>query len=398
MLIWLHMVTRKYWLRLLESAWRRRSVVWLSGVRRAGKTFLCQSIPQIEYYDCELPRVRRQMEDPEGFLSKLGNKRIVLDEIHRLPNPSEFLKIIADHFPHVKAIATGSSTLQASSRFRDTLAGRKAQVWLTPMASQDLDDFGNQDLRHRFLRGGLPPFFLSQEFPEADFQEWIDSFWAKDIQELFRLERRHSFQKLMELLFIQSGGIFEATRFAGPCEVSRSTVTNYLAVLEATWVIHVIRPFSSRRSGEIISAPKTYAFDTGFVCYFRDWHQLREDDLGLLWEHWVLNEVHSILQAPVVHYWRDKRGHEVDFILTLRGKDPIVIECKWKERQFEPTNIAAFRRQHPGGQNWIVCQDVARDFSRSFDRFKAEFISIEELSKRIDRLVHHETSGARMAN
>ena len=382
------MVLRKYWLKLLESAWSRKSVVWLSGVRRVGKTFLCQSIPQIEYFDCELPRVRRQMEDPEDFLSKLQNKRIVLDEIHRLPNPSEFLKIIADHFPSIRAIATGSSTLQASSRFRDTLAGRKTQVWLTPMISQDLIDFGNQDLRHRFLRGGLPPFFLSQEFPEVDFQEWIDSFWAKDIQELFRLERRHSFQKLIELLFMESGGIFEATRFAGPCEVSRSTISNYLAVLEATWVIHVIRPFSSRRSGEIISAPKTYAFDTGFVCYFRDWHQLREDDLGLLWEHWTLNEAHSVLQAPVVHYWRDKRGHEVDFILTLRGQDPIAIECKWKEKQFEPRNIAAFRNQYPAGQNWIVCQDVARNFTRSFDKFKAEFISMEEFSKRIDRLVH----------
>ena len=100
--------------------------------------------------------------------------------------------------------------------------------------------------------------------------------------------------------------------------------------------------------------------------------------------------MHSVLQAPVVHYWRDKRGHEVDFILTLRGQDPIAIECKWKEKQFEPTNMAAFRNQYPAGQNWIVCQDVARNFTQSFDKFKAEFISMEELSKRIDRLVHHE--------
>jgi predicted AAA+ superfamily ATPase len=67
------------------------------------------------------------MEDPEDFLSKLQNKRIVLDEIHRLPNPSEFLKILADHFPSIKAIATGSSTLQASSRFRTPLR-KKTQV------------------------------------------------------------------------------------------------------------------------------------------------------------------------------------------------------------------------------------------------------------------------------
>jgi len=215
------------------------------------------------------------MEDPESFWAGLKGKRVILDEIHRLSNPSEILKIAADHFPSIKVIATGSSTLQASTRFRDTLAGRKVQVWLTPMMSQDMVEFGNPVLSHRLLRGGLPPFFISPVAPEADFQEWLDSFWAKDIQELFRLERRHSFQRFMELLFMQSGGVFEATRFAAPCEVSRSTISNYLSALEAMLVIQVIRPFSTRRSTEIISAPKTYAFDTGFVCYFRGWHQLR---------------------------------------------------------------------------------------------------------------------------
>jgi len=381
------MVDRTFWLELLKTAWSRKSVLWLSGVRRVGKTFLCQSIPDIEYFDCELPRVRRQMESPEDFLSKLKNRKVVLDEIHRLSNPSEMLKIAADHFPSIKLIATGSSTLQASSRFRDTLTGRKVLIWLTPMISQDLIDFGNPDLLHRFLRGGLPPFYLSTDFPERDFQEWIDSYWAKDIQALFRLERRYSFQRFMELLFIQSGGLFEATRFAGPCEVSRSTISNYLAVLGATWVIHVVRPFSTRRSAEIVSAPKIYSFDTGFVCYFRGWHQLREDDLGHLWEHWILNEIQSRLQSPIVRYWRDKRGHEIDFILALRGRKPIAIECKWKAEQFELKNLRAFRNHYSEGPNWIVCQDVDQSYIRGFDKLKVEFIGLKELGTRLRCLV-----------
>ncbi len=381
------MVHRTFWLDLLKKAWSRKSVIWLSGVRRVGKTFLCQSIPDIEYFDCELPRVRRQMDSPEDFLSKLKNRKVVLDEIHRLPNPSEMIKIAADHFPSIKLIATGSSTLQASSRFRDTLTGRKVLIWLTPMMSRDLIDFGNLDLLRRFLRGGLPPFYLSTDFPERDFQEWIDSYWAKDIQTLFRLDRPYSFQRFMELLFIQSGGLFEATRFAGPCEVSRSTVSNYLAVLEATWVIHVVRPFSTRRSAEIVSAPKIYSFDTGFVCYFRGWHQLREDDLGHLWEHWILNEIQSHLQSPKVRYWRDKRGHEIDFILALRGGKPIAIECKWKAEQFEPRNLRAFRNHYPEGPNWVVCQDVDQSYIRGFDKMKVEFIGLKELGARLRCLV-----------
>ena len=102
----------------------------------------------------------------------------------------------------------------------------------------------------------------------------MDAYWAKDVQELFRLERRSSFQKFTELLMTQSGGLFEASRFAARCEVSRTTIGNYLKVLEATFVAHVIRPFSTHRPTEIVSAPKVYGFDTGFVAYYRGWQDL----------------------------------------------------------------------------------------------------------------------------
>jgi predicted AAA+ superfamily ATPase len=84
------MVKRQFWLQKIETAWKRRSVLWLSGVRRVGKTFLCQSLKDIEYFDCELPRVRQMLEDSQGFLDGLKGRRIVLDEIHRLGNPLNF--------------------------------------------------------------------------------------------------------------------------------------------------------------------------------------------------------------------------------------------------------------------------------------------------------------------
>jgi hypothetical protein len=348
-------------------------------VRRAGKTVLCRSLPNIEYFDCELPSVRRQMEDPEAFLQSLRGRRVVLDEVHRLSNPSELLKIAADHYPGVRLVATGSSTLQASARFKDTLTGRKAEIWLPPMISRDLREFGGKSLPDRLLKGGLPPFFLSAMPPERDFQEWMDSYWAKDIQELFRLERRASFQRFTEMLFASSGGIFEATRFARPSEVSRTTVSNYLGVLEATWVAHVVRPFSSHRPAEIVSAPKVYAFDTGFVCYYRGWRPLRTEDLGTLWEHYVLNEIMGRGQRRDVRYWRDKRGHEVDFVLARRGSAPAAIECKWNPDAVEPSGLRAFRRQYPKGENWIVCPDLKRSFTRGFGDTSATFVSLDML-------------------
>lgn len=377
------MVRRRHWVDTVERAWGRKSVLWLAGVRRAGKTVLCQSLEGVEYLDCELPRTRALMDDPEGFLDARRGRRLVLDEIHRLANPSELLKIAADHFPDTPVLATGSSTLEATAKFRDTLAGRKETIWLTPMIAADLEDFGQTDLRHRLLQGGLPPFFLAESVPERDFQDWIDAYWAKDIQELFRLERRWSFQRFAELLFAQSGGMFEATRFTAPCEVSRQTISNYLAALEATFVVHVVRPFSTRKSTEIVAAPKVYGFDTGFVCYYRGWEKLRGEDLGALWEHYVLNEIQARLQTRAVRYWRTKQGAEVDFVLPRRGAGPIAIECKWKASSFEAGPLKAFRHLYPGGDNYVVASDVSTAYTRAYDDFDVSFVSLGEL---IDRL------------
>jgi predicted AAA+ superfamily ATPase len=352
-------------------------------VRRVGKTCLAQSLPHVEYFDCELPRVRRAVEDPEEFLNSLRGRRVVLDEIHRLGNPSELLKIAADHYPTVKVLATGSSTLGAAAKFRDTLTGRKAELWLTPMMSADLEDFGRADLRHRLLHGGLPPYFLSAELPEREFQEWMDAYWAKDIQEMFRLERRHSFQRFVELLLSQSGGMFEATRFAQPCEVSRPTITNYLSVLEATFVAHVIRPFSSRRETEIVAAPKVYGFDTGFICGHRGWRELRREDLGVLWEHYVLNELHARTQSRQIRYWRDKRGHEVDFVWVRRGTGPLAIECKWSARTFDTANLAAFALQYPKSDCCMVAADVQPPFRRRYGDLTVSFLGLPDLLKRV---------------
>lgn len=109
------MVNRAYWQTQVAEAWEERPVVWLTGVRRVGKTTLCSSLKDVAFHDCELPRVRHQIEeDPEGFLAQVSTSHLVLDEVHRIGNPSELLKIAADHFPKLRVLATGSSTLGAS--------------------------------------------------------------------------------------------------------------------------------------------------------------------------------------------------------------------------------------------------------------------------------------------
>lgn len=373
------MLKRPFWLARLADAWRERNVIWLMGVRRAGKTVLAQSVADSTYLDCELPSARRRLEDHESFLTEHRDTTIVLDEIHRLPDAAQLLKLAADHFPGMRVLATGSSTLGASARFCDTLAGRKREVWLTPMVHADLKAFKHGDASRRLLRGGLPPFFLSHTLPERDFQEWTESYWAKDVLELFRLERRHAFQRLLELLMMQSGGIFEATPLARACEVSRPTIAAYLAVLEATFVMHVVRPYAHGGAAEIISAPRVYGFDTGFVSHHRGWHDLRREDCGPLWEHIVLNELHARHGRAPVHYWRSKHGNEVDFILARRGQPPTTIECKWSADHFDPAGIKAFRHRYPAGENLVVANDVDRAFTKRFGDLSVRFVGLGAL-------------------
>jgi len=377
------MVRRSYWIDVIERLWRERSVVWLSGVRRVGKTFLCRSLPDVEYVDCELPSTRSRLEDPERFLRGFVGRRVVVDEIQRLRNPSELLKIAADYHPETSVIATGSSSLGASRRFRDTLTDRKRDLRLTPMTLQDEREFGSRGIDHRFQHGGLPPFFLAAEVPERGFQEWLDSYWARDIQELFRLGRRWSFLRFVEMVLAQSGGVFEATRFAGPCEISRTTVVNYLRVLEDTFVVQVVRPYSARHASEIVAAPKVYGFDTGFVCLLKGWDRLRNEDRGVLWEHYVLNEYLARTQDQRVRYWRDKRGHEIDFVLAHRGGSATAIECKWQAAGFDARNLRSFRSRYPDGDNFVVADDVDASYVRDYGGVTVRFVSLPELIRRV---------------
>ncbi len=387
------LINRPFWQNLIEKAWEERTIIWLMGVRRVGKTSLCMSLPHVEYFDCERPSVRELFNDPEGFLAGKAGKRLILDEIHRLDNPSEILKLAADHYSTVKIIATGSSTLGASAKFKDTLTGRKREIWLTPLLLQELANFGSGNLQHRFLFGGLPSLFSSATVPEEDFKEWIDAYWAKDIQELFSVSKRYSFQKFTELLLAHSGGQFEASKFTAPCEISRETINNYLSILEETFVIHIIRPYSSHKPHEIVKAPKVYGFDTGLTCYAKGWGELRKEDMGLLWEQCVLNELHAYLQTHDIHYWRNKRGQEIDFVLQDKKNQKLtVIECKFSTLSSGKemisaigTNIEAFRQHYPQGENYVVASDVDHSFQRKYNDLLITFISPRELIDRVSR-------------
>lgn len=367
------MVERPYWLHRLHDAWKRVPIVWLSGVRRVGKTVLAQSLNPPVFLNCDLVSTARRLEDLEAFFETVSDSPVVFDEIHQIDNPSRVLKIAADAYPQLRILATGSSTLAATTKFRDTLTGRKRAIRLAPVLYRELENFGVRSVEKRLLHGGLPPSLLAGQVDPGFFSEWLDSYYARDIQELFNVQKRREFLLLVESLMRQSGGLMEVTSLCRDCGLSRPTVTTYLQALETTHVIHSIRPFHAGATRELLRQPKVYGFDTGLVCHLRGWDRLRPGDMGLLWEHLVLDELLAHPSMPTVRYWRDKSRHEIDFVIPQGRRSCLAVECKWRPEQFDPDSLRRFRAAYPDGVNWVVCPGIREPYTKRFDSLKVQF-------------------------
>jgi hypothetical protein len=376
------MIQRPIWQSRIESGWRQAPVVWLCGPRRIGKTVLARSFADAEYLNCDLPSVAQRLRDPETFFRSLKARMVVLDEVHQLPDPSRLLKIGADGFPKLKILATGSSTLAATQKFRDSLTGRKRVVPLTPVLHEEVADFGVADLRERLLRGGLPPALLAGAHEPEFYSEWLDSYFARDVQEMFRLEKRAGFLRVLSLLLRQSGGMLDITKLARDGEISRPTVMNWLEVYQATQTVHVLRPFAGGGRSEIVAQPRVFGFDTGFVAHARGWDTLRMDECGALWEHLVLDTLIAS-GTPRIHFWRDKQDREIDFIVP-RARDRVdAIECKWNADRFDARSLLAFRAIYRGGKNYVLSPQTTVDYTRRMSGMEIEFITTATLRQRV---------------
>ncbi len=381
------MIDRPFWRERLKNAWKRAPIAWLSGVRRVGKTTLAKSLDGAHYLNCDLPRHRQSLEDPEYFFANVTEDTVILDEVHKLTDPSTILKIAADEFSHLKVLATGSSTLAATQKFKDSLTGRKRSIHLVPVLTSELSSFGKIPLEDRLYRGGLPQRVLDDSDDPEFYSEWLDSYFARDIQELFRVSKRSEFLRLTELLMRRNGGLLETTSLSKETLLTRPTVNSYLEILETTHVIRRIRPFYGGGRREILAQPKCYAFDTGFVVHNRGWRELRSSDCGSLLENLVLDELEAKFHILPVHYWRDKQKREIDFVVRGRNGTCQAIECKWNASKFDLRNLNAFRSLYPQGANIVVSNISIPPYTRRMDRFEVIFTAPGNLTEILSKLV-----------
>jgi len=185
---------------------------------------------------------------------------------------------------------------------------------------------------------------------------------------------RTGFLKLLQLLFLQSGGILDVTSMSKESGLSRPTVMSHIEALTVAHAIYPVFPFFGGGQREIVKRPKVYAFDTGFVCYSNGWDNIRETDRGILWEHLVLDMLR--VKYGEVYYWQDKLKNEIDFVVKDRGGNVNIFECKINANKFSLKSLKKFRDFYPKGINYCISPSVKEPYKLRLQSFEIEFKAV----------------------
>lgn len=277
--------------------------------------------------------------DPESFKKRGERLFVFIDEIQYLEKPSSFLKLVADHHKYIQLIVSGSSTFAIKSKFTDSLAGRTVDFEIYPLSFAEFLRFkgDNRDLSgvegeyhlnevlslygEYVLFGGFPKIVLenSLEKKEIYLQQIIDTYVRKDIGDLAKVKDPGKFNNLLKVLAGQSGELLNVSAISRACAIAMQTVQNYLFILENTYIIKLLAPFSSSPKVEVVKAPKIFFFDTGLLQMLR-FKRLNTEPAGNVFETSVFSEIVKKHSARDVNYWRNRNQNEIDFVLNIRGK------------------------------------------------------------------------------
>ena len=283
-------------------------IIVIHGARQVGKTSiltylqrqLIEETEQTLYIDLEDSRfvalLDRGVDEflnylrGEGFdlnqFSQTGKQLFVLiDEIQYLSAPSSFLKLIADHHRYLKLIVSGSSSFEMKSKFRDSLVGRTVNFEIYPLSFREMLTFKGvpfipevpqteiklQELKTLYLEyalyGGYPKIVLTTELDRKEkyLQQIIDTYVRKDIRDLAEIKDVNRFNRLLEVLASQSGNLLNIAELSNTCDLARQTIERYLFLLEQTYIIQLVRPFSRNLRTELTKTPKVFFYDTGLL-------------------------------------------------------------------------------------------------------------------------------------
>jgi predicted AAA+ superfamily ATPase len=336
-------IPRSLYPSLLESL-ETFPVVGLVGPRQVGKTSLAKQLAtdfstmgkSPVMLDLERPSDLAKLAEPELFLEPLAERLVIVDEVQLKPDLFAVLRSLVDarRVPG-RFLLLGSAAPALIQRSSETLAGRIAFLELAPLTLQEVAGQGHQGTNQLWHRGGYPECFLARS--DAASMRWreafIRSYLERDIPQLGIRTSAATLRRFWLMLAHHHGQLWNASTLAGSLGLSAPSVRHYLDLLESTFMVRVLQPYSANLGKRLVKSPKVYLRDSGLLhalLNLPDYEALLGHPvLGASWEGWVIEQILS--QAPVgsrPYFFRTASGNEVDLLLELPGGKLRAIEIK----------------------------------------------------------------------
>jgi hypothetical protein len=373
-------------------------IIVLHGARQVGKThillwlqnYLEDKKENTYFIDLEDSRFKKILDlgidefinhlKEEGVYPKDEKKvYIFIDEIQYLENPSNFLKLIADHCKNIKLIVSGSSSFEIKNKFKDSLVGRTINFEIFNLSFEEFLLFKGynynqnqvftekkiEELKMLYkefvLFGAYPKIALIDEIKvkEKRLQQIIDTYIKKDIKELANIDNIESFNRLIEILASQSGQIINVKELSDTCNLSVPTIEKYLFILEQTYIIKLVKPYNKNIRSELVKAPKVFFYDSGLM-QMLIFKSLTKEIIGNVFETNIFSELIKKYKSGNIYYWRTKDKKEIDFI--IKDKNNIIpVEVKLNFARADFSTINYFLKEYNLYKNFIIALDGNKD-------------------------------------
>ena len=315
---------------LLKEAAQYFSVICITGPRQSGKsTILKEMFPQAIKYSLKDVNVREfALNDPVAFLGQT-TEMMFIDEVQKAPELFEYIQGIVDGNPDRKFLLSGSSNFELMSSLSESLAGRAGVFELMPMSINEIREQTSGKPLDTLLYDGLfPAICAKKNIADLFYPSYVKTYLEKDVRDLLKTKDIMLFLKFMKLCAARVGSLFNASEIANEVGVDSKTISSWMSVLTASYIVYLLPPYYENISKRLIKSPKLYFCDPGLACYLLEIEspkQLSRDKLrGNILENLVVMEAvkHRMNAGKEggVFFYRDSNGNEVDILLKEEGE------------------------------------------------------------------------------
>lgn len=311
-------------------------VIAITGPRQSGKTTLARELfPKHLYLNLEnLDLLAAARADPRSFLHLGSGKKIIIDEIQKLPDLFSYIQVEVDEQKiSGQFVITGSQQFELSEKISQSLAGRVANFTLLPFA---ISEIGKIPAYEKLAINGFYPRIYDRPIPAKDYyRDYLSTYVERDIRQIKNIGDLSSFQRFLQLAAGRIGQVVNLSSLASDTGVSHRTIESWLSVLEASYIIFRLQPYFQNFGKRVIKSPKLYFYDTGLLCYLLGIDTPDELNVhfatGHIFENMViadcLKKIFNRRLSDKLYFFRDNNGLEVDLVVD-RGGTQTGIEIK----------------------------------------------------------------------